>query len=145
MELSRPCRGWQLRASVFLLAVLVVARRATSFTGISPVQTDTRLQHLPRRADPNQWTMLRDASNKQMPRKPPYVAINLLNKVTRMNKEGKKETIRVYSRQSTIIPAMIGLAKYSVDIVQVFAWAKLIAPRNCTKDQGNASPGLKIA
>ena len=52
--------------------------------------------------------MLRDASNKQMPRKPPYIAINLLNKVTRMNKEGKKDTIRVYSRQSTIIPAMIG-------------------------------------
>ena len=27
-----------------------------------------------------------------MRRKPPYVAINLLNKVTRMNKEGKKDT-----------------------------------------------------
>ena len=65
-------------------------------------------------------------------RKPPFIAINLLNKITRMNKEGKQETIRasaaqllpllppkvpfpvyqetirVFSRQSTIIPAMIG-------------------------------------
>ncbi|CAE7733783.1 rpsS [Symbiodinium sp. CCMP2592] len=61
-----------------------------------------------RQADPNQWTMLRDISKKQMPRKPPFIAINLLNKITRMNKEGKKETVRVFSRQSTIIPAMIG-------------------------------------
>ena len=62
-------------------------------------------------------------------RKPPFIAINLLNKITRMNKEGKKaqragragaqvgagrkkshaqETVRAFSRQSTIIPAMIG-------------------------------------
>ncbi|OLP76394.1 30S ribosomal protein S19 [Symbiodinium microadriaticum] len=61
-----------------------------------------------RQADPNQWTMLRDISKKQMPRKPPFIAINLLNKITRMNKEGKKETVRAFSRQSTIIPAMIG-------------------------------------
>mmetsp|Transcript_11516 Transcript_11516/g.14025 ORF Transcript_11516/g.14025 Transcript_11516/m.14025 type:complete len:150 (-) Transcript_11516:51-500(-) len=93
-------------AVLILLAALAIARQAVDFVGISP--GGQRLQHVPRQADPNQWTMLRDASNKQMPRKPPYVDINLLNKVTRMNKEGKKDTIRVYSRQSTIIPAMIG-------------------------------------
>lgn len=34
-----------------------------------------------------------------MRRKPPYVAINLLNKVTRMNKEGKKDTDSKRPRQ----------------------------------------------
>ncbi|CAJ1429840.1 unnamed protein product [Effrenium voratum] len=85
--------------------------RSWSFVGLqAPSLKSMHFPDMPLalKADPNQWTMLRDVENKKMPRKPPYIAINLLNKVTRMNKEGKKDTIRVFSRQSTIIPAMIG-------------------------------------
>ncbi|CAE7633310.1 rpsS [Symbiodinium pilosum] len=98
-------------ASVASFWVLDRDAGAPSAMVSSPVWSqgrEARLSKLPRQADPNQWTMLRDLSKKQMPRKPPFIAINLLNKITRMNKEGKKETIRVFSRQSTIIPAMIG-------------------------------------
>ena len=46
--------------------------------------------------------------DKKTPRKPPFIAVQLLNKITRMNREGVKETIQVWNRHSTIIPAMIG-------------------------------------
>mmetsp|Transcript_121679 Transcript_121679/g.378309 ORF Transcript_121679/g.378309 Transcript_121679/m.378309 type:complete len:173 (+) Transcript_121679:109-627(+) len=59
-------------------------------------------------ADPNQWGLLRPLEQKKMPSKPPFIAVSLLNKITRMNKEGIKETIQVWNRHSTIIPAMIG-------------------------------------
>ncbi|CAK8987026.1 unnamed protein product [Durusdinium trenchii] len=114
-ERSQRSRGWQ---AVLLLVLGLVAIRCAifdAFVGAPLRENPVNLfkigdgsSLLPRKADPNQWTMLRDASGKQMPKKPPYISINLLNKVTRMNKEGNKDTIRVYSRQSTIIPAMIG-------------------------------------
>mmetsp|Transcript_108825 Transcript_108825/g.289422 ORF Transcript_108825/g.289422 Transcript_108825/m.289422 type:complete len:181 (-) Transcript_108825:140-682(-) len=62
----------------------------------------------PLRADPNQWGLLRPLDKKRAPKKLPFISIRLLNKITRMNKEGVKETIQVWNRASTIIPAMIG-------------------------------------
>uniref|UniRef100_A0A7S2GVR4 Small ribosomal subunit protein uS19c n=1 Tax=Alexandrium andersonii TaxID=327968 RepID=A0A7S2GVR4_9DINO len=67
----------------------------------------TRLPE-PLRADPNQWGLLRPLEKKRAPRKPPFISLQLLNKITRMNKEGVKETIQCWNRASTIIPAMIG-------------------------------------
>ncbi|CAE8641094.1 unnamed protein product, partial [Polarella glacialis] len=69
---------------------------------------DVRRLPAPLGADPNQWGLLKPLDKKVMARRPPYITINLLNKITRMNKEGVKETIQVYQRASTIIPAMIG-------------------------------------
>jgi small subunit ribosomal protein S19 len=46
-----------------------------------------------------------------MPRslkKSPFVAYHLLKKITQMKKAGKKDTIRTWSRSSTILPIMIG-------------------------------------
>lgn len=40
--------------------------------------------------------------------KGPYIAYHLLNKITSLNTEGKKETIKTWSRSSTILPLMIG-------------------------------------
>lgn len=40
--------------------------------------------------------------------KGPYIAYHLLNKINQLNKEGKKETIKTWSRASTILPLMIG-------------------------------------
>jgi len=40
--------------------------------------------------------------------KGPYIAYHLLNKINQLNKEGKKETIKTWSRASTILPVMIG-------------------------------------
>jgi len=40
--------------------------------------------------------------------KGPYVAYHLLNKVNLLNKNGKKEIIKTWSRSSTILPLMIG-------------------------------------
>ena len=46
-----------------------------------------------------------------MPRslkKSPFVAYHLLKKIDQMNKAGKKDTIKTWSRSSTILPKMIG-------------------------------------
>lgn len=40
--------------------------------------------------------------------KGPYVAYHLLNKINLLNKNGKKEVIKTWSRSSTILPLMIG-------------------------------------
>ncbi len=41
-------------------------------------------------------------------KKGPYVAESLLKKLERLNKTGKKEVIKTWSRASTIIPELIG-------------------------------------
>jgi len=41
-------------------------------------------------------------------KKGPYVFKKLLKKVEKMNKEGKKEIIKTWSRRSTIFPEFIG-------------------------------------
>mmetsp|Transcript_41066 Transcript_41066/g.89724 ORF Transcript_41066/g.89724 Transcript_41066/m.89724 type:complete len:185 (+) Transcript_41066:81-635(+) len=69
----------------------------------SRVETMTALQ-----ADPNTYGNLYSLESKKAPRKPPYIAPFLLKAVTRMNKEGIKETIQIWNRQSVIVPAMIG-------------------------------------
>jgi small subunit ribosomal protein S19 len=46
-----------------------------------------------------------------MPRslkKSPFVAHHLLKKINQMNQTGKKDTIKTWSRSSTILPSMIG-------------------------------------
>jgi small subunit ribosomal protein S19 len=40
--------------------------------------------------------------------KGPYIAYHLLNKLNKLNEKGKKETIKTWSRSSTILPLMIG-------------------------------------
>jgi small subunit ribosomal protein S19 len=40
--------------------------------------------------------------------KGPYIAYHLLNKLNALNEKGKKETIKTWSRSSTILPLMIG-------------------------------------
>jgi len=40
--------------------------------------------------------------------KGPYIAYHLLNKVKKLNEKGKKDTIKTWSRASTILPLMIG-------------------------------------
>jgi small subunit ribosomal protein S19 len=40
--------------------------------------------------------------------KGPFVAYHLLNKINVMNEQGKKDTIKTWSRSSTILPMMIG-------------------------------------
>ena len=40
--------------------------------------------------------------------KGPYIAYHLLNKVQFLNEKSKKETIKTWSRASTILPLMIG-------------------------------------
>jgi len=40
--------------------------------------------------------------------KGPYVAYHLLNKLNTLNSVGKKDTIKTWSRASTILPLMIG-------------------------------------
>jgi small subunit ribosomal protein S19 len=40
--------------------------------------------------------------------KGPYIAYHLLNKLVALNEKGKKETIKTWSRSSTILPLMIG-------------------------------------
>nr|YP_009399964.1 ribosomal protein S19 [Tolypiocladia glomerulata]ARW69783.1 ribosomal protein S19 [Tolypiocladia glomerulata] len=40
--------------------------------------------------------------------KGPYIEFKLLNKIKDLNKKKKKETLKTWSRSSTIIPDMIG-------------------------------------
>ena len=40
--------------------------------------------------------------------KGPYIAYHLLNKLNALNLKGQKETIKTWSRSSTILPLMIG-------------------------------------
>ena len=40
--------------------------------------------------------------------KGPYVAYHLLNKLNTLNSAGQKDTIKTWSRASTILPLMIG-------------------------------------
>lgn len=40
--------------------------------------------------------------------KGPYVAYHLLERIQKLNNSGKKETIKTWSRSSTILPSMIG-------------------------------------
>ena len=41
-------------------------------------------------------------------KKGPFVAYHLLKKISKMNETGKKETIKTWSRASTILPSMVG-------------------------------------
>lgn len=41
-------------------------------------------------------------------RKGPFIAYHLLQKIEKMNKTGKKNIIKTWSRSSTILPSMIG-------------------------------------
>jgi len=41
-------------------------------------------------------------------RKGPFVAYHLLKKINAMNEDGKKLTIKTWSRASTILPSMVG-------------------------------------
>lgn len=87
----------------------VAARRAPPALGIRPADYASACRlPVPLQADPNQWGMIRPLEGKRPPRKPPYIASYLLNRVTRQNKEGVKETIQCWDRSSTIIPAMMG-------------------------------------
>nr|YP_010850471.1 ribosomal protein S19 [Lophurella caespitosa]YP_010850867.1 ribosomal protein S19 [Lophurella mutabilis]WGH13247.1 ribosomal protein S19 [Lophurella caespitosa]WGH13643.1 ribosomal protein S19 [Lophurella mutabilis] len=47
--------------------------------------------------------------------KGPYIEFKLLNKIEKLNRNSKKDTIKTWSRSSTIIPNMIGhtLAVYN--------------------------------
>lgn len=40
--------------------------------------------------------------------KGPFIAYHLLKKINKLNEEDKKETIKTWSRSSTILPTMIG-------------------------------------
>jgi small subunit ribosomal protein S19 len=40
--------------------------------------------------------------------KGPYIAYHLLNKLKKLNTNGKKEIVKTWSRASTILPLMIG-------------------------------------
>ena len=40
--------------------------------------------------------------------KGPYIEFKLLSKIEKLNQQNKKETIKTWSRSSTIIPNMIG-------------------------------------
>ena len=40
--------------------------------------------------------------------KGPYIAYHLLDKIRKMDESGKKDTIKTWSRASTILPIMIG-------------------------------------
>merc|ERR1719199_1243585 len=52
--------------------------------------------------------MIHNMRERRPPRKGPYVQPSLINRITRMNNEGIKETIQQYGGSSIIIPAMIG-------------------------------------
>lgn len=41
-------------------------------------------------------------------KKGPFVAYHLLQKIDQMNSQGKKQTIKTWSRSSMIIPEMVG-------------------------------------
>jgi small subunit ribosomal protein S19 len=41
-------------------------------------------------------------------KKSPFVAYHLLKKVNKMKETGKKDTIKTWSRSSTILPSMVG-------------------------------------
>jgi len=41
-------------------------------------------------------------------KKSPFVAYHLLKKINKLNKVGKKDTIKTWSRASTILPNMVG-------------------------------------
>ncbi|MCL4386270.1 MAG: 30S ribosomal protein S19 [Cyanobacteria bacterium] len=41
-------------------------------------------------------------------KKTPFIAYHLLKKINKMNKAGKKDTIKTWSRSSTILPSMVG-------------------------------------
>ena len=41
-------------------------------------------------------------------KKGPFVAFQILEKIEQMNNENKKETVKTWSRASTILPNMIG-------------------------------------
>ena len=65
--------------------------------------------------------------------KGPYVAYHLLKKINAMNEQGKKDTIKTWSRSSTILPLMIGhtISVYNgkkhvpVFITDTLVWNKL--------------------
>ena len=41
-------------------------------------------------------------------KKSPFVAYHLLEKIEKMNSDGKRNTIKTWSRSSTILPNMVG-------------------------------------
>ncbi len=41
-------------------------------------------------------------------KKSPFVAYHLVKKINKMNEAGKKDTIKTWSRASTILPSMVG-------------------------------------
>eukprot|EP00933_Yihiella_yeosuensis_P002037 TRINITY_DN10335_c0_g1_i1.p1 TRINITY_DN10335_c0_g1~~TRINITY_DN10335_c0_g1_i1.p1 ORF type:complete len:202 (-),score=34.85 TRINITY_DN10335_c0_g1_i1:123-728(-) len=115
-----PADRWENSSPLSALSAAVVAdvRGSEAFVcGIAPaskqlrvLQPEDRTHRLPSplRANPNEWPNMKDPAKRKLPRKPPFIAVSVLNKITRMNKEGIKETFQCWSRDSTIIPAMIG-------------------------------------
>lgn len=43
-----------------------------------------------------------------MSKKMPYVAPELIKRVTKLNEDGKKEVLKTWSRSSTVYPEMVG-------------------------------------
>ena len=43
-----------------------------------------------------------------MSKKMPYVAPELIKRVTKLNEDGKKEVVKTWSRSSTVYPEMVG-------------------------------------
>nr|YP_010336989.1 ribosomal protein S19 [Madagascaria erythrocladioides]QUE29021.1 ribosomal protein S19 [Madagascaria erythrocladioides]UNJ16574.1 ribosomal protein S19 [Madagascaria erythrocladioides] len=41
-------------------------------------------------------------------KKGPFIAVSLLKQIDELNKEGKKQVLKTWSRSSTIIPSMVG-------------------------------------
>lgn len=41
-------------------------------------------------------------------KKSPFIAYHLLKKINKANQSGKKDTIKTWSRSSTILPSMVG-------------------------------------
>mmetsp|Transcript_12197 Transcript_12197/g.28445 ORF Transcript_12197/g.28445 Transcript_12197/m.28445 type:complete len:164 (+) Transcript_12197:52-543(+) len=59
-------------------------------------------------ANPNFWGKIVPAEKRKPSNRPPYVTAYLLDKITRMNREGVKETVQTWDRECIIIPAFIG-------------------------------------
>lgn len=101
-------------AGLALMSVLPLDGSAAFVTGRAtqlrqPGGEPSRLPAAPLRANPNFWGLYMPIEKKpSVIRKIPYIHATLLNKITRMNKEGTKETVQTWRRSSTIIPAMIG-------------------------------------
>merc|ERR1719189_1690011 len=107
-------------AAIGLVAALVLFHGEGSvngegFVSMPPVRFLRRadMNHrlpAPLRADPNAHLLrpLDQGISEKNRVRPPWIHPSLLNRITRMNKEGIKTTFMVWHRDSTIIPSMIG-------------------------------------